>query len=116
MGNNRQMIRAIKPTRYKLLKSNLLIVDDMVQACQWQQRRPTLGACIGIRHLRGCQLVQWLKKGISGSCIKIARRNDWLCFSPQEGGYLHQLRIPLLPLAWRNRRHEVNAEKRDAGS
>ena len=48
------------------------------------------------------------------ACIKVARRNHWLRFSTENGGYLHQLCVPFLLLPWRNRRHEVNGEKRDA--
>jgi hypothetical protein len=45
VGNHRQVIGAIKLAWHKLFKPNLLIVDDMVQACQRQKRRPTLGSC-----------------------------------------------------------------------
>jgi hypothetical protein len=51
VGNNGQVIGAIKLAWRKLFKPNMLIVDDMIQACQWQKCRPTLGPCFCVLRL-----------------------------------------------------------------
>jgi hypothetical protein len=51
VGNHRQVIGAIKLAWRKLFKPNMLIVDDMIQACQWQKCRPTLGPCFCVLRL-----------------------------------------------------------------
>jgi hypothetical protein len=86
LGNQRQMIGGVKSALRKLFKVDILIMNDMVQACQWKKRRPTLGACFGVLRLLGRQSEQRLEEMLMRCCIKIARRNDGLRFSAQDGG------------------------------
>lgn len=114
MRDEGQVIRASKFALRKLLKADILIVDDMIQTRQREKGRPTPWPYHCAISGLGRKLPQRLKDRFIVRGIEITNRNHRLRLRLYERRQLQQLGVPFLIFALRNGRHQMNSENDDA--